>query len=120
MRLYLDDDVVSVLLTQALKKARHDTLLPKDCGMVGKADALHLAYAIGEDRVLISRNYKDFEYLHVLVMACGGHHPGILLVRRDNDPRRNLGPADIVRALAKLQASGAAIADHCQPLNPWK
>lgn len=120
MRLYLDDDVAFPHLLQALKKAGHDVQVPEDVGMVGEADSLHLAHAIKQYRVVLSRNYTDFENLHALVMACGGHHPGILLIRRDDDPRRNLRPQHVVRALAKLQKAGAAVADRCQPLNPWK
>src|SRR5262249_8435629 len=69
MRLYLDDDLASAQLVQILTKAGHDVRIPKDEGMEGKADALHFAHAIGHHRVLLSRNYTDFENLHVVVMA---------------------------------------------------
>jgi hypothetical protein len=36
------------------------------------------------------RDHEDFADLHDLVMAVGGHHPGILVMRFDNDPRHNL------------------------------
>src|SRR5262245_4202559 len=120
MRLYLDDDLASAQLVQILTKAGHDVRIPKDEGMEGKADALHFAHAIGHHRVVLSRNYTDFENLHLVVMAAQGHHPGILLVRRDNNPRRNLRPRDIARALSKIVAAGVPIADRCQPLNPSK
>jgi hypothetical protein len=28
---------------------------------------------------------KDFSFLHELVLACGGHHHGVWIVRKDND-----------------------------------
>ncbi len=75
MKLYLDDDLAFPQLYQVLKKAGHDVKVPKDEGMAGKPDPLHLAHAIKKDRRLLSRNYSDFENLHILVLASGGH-PG--------------------------------------------
>jgi hypothetical protein len=34
----------------------------------------------------MTRDHEDFADLHDLVLAVGGHHPGILVVRFDNDP----------------------------------
>jgi hypothetical protein len=45
---------------------------------------------------LLTHNYKDFNNLHELVTDAGGHHPGVLVVRRDNDPRKDLSPKGIV------------------------
>jgi hypothetical protein len=67
MRLYLDDDCVGRLLLQLLRKAGHDVQLPADVGLAGKKDPYHLRQAIREKRVLLSRNYGDFEALHELL-----------------------------------------------------
>jgi predicted nuclease of predicted toxin-antitoxin system len=120
MRLYLDDDIASPLLARLLRQAGHDVQLPLDAGMSGKADAVHLTHAVRDDRVLISGNYKDFEVLHDLVIVVQGHHPGILVVRRDNDPKRDLKNPDIVRAIGKLIAAGVPIADEYIILNQWR
>ena len=88
--------------------------------MSGRPDPEHLTYAIRTGRVVLTRNYGDFERLHLLIMAAQGHHPGILLVRRDNDPRRNMKPHDIVRALRNLEASGQTMPDSCLTLNHWR
>jgi hypothetical protein len=76
--------------------------------------------AVRAGRVLLTRNYRDFDDLHDLAMALQGHHPGILVVRMDNDPRRDLKPRGIVRAIGKLLASGAAVADNNHVLNHWR
>ncbi len=34
--------------------------------------------------------HEDFQDLHDLLMAAGGHHPGMLVVRFDSDPRNNM------------------------------
>ncbi len=120
MRLYLDDDLASPLLAKLLRAAGHDVQLPADVAMAGKDDAVHLAHAVRQQRVFLSRNYSDFQNLHDLVVAVQGHHPGILVVRRDNDPRRNLTRADIIRAIAKLVAAGSPIADQYIILNHWR
>jgi hypothetical protein len=85
--------------------------------LAGDDDPVHLTHAVLQDRVLLSYNYRDFEQLHDLVVAVQGHHPGILVVRKDNDPKRDLTMHGIVRALAKLIASGAPIADEYHILN---
>jgi hypothetical protein len=68
----------------------------------------------------LTRNYRDFEYLHLLVRFVGGHHPGIMVVRRNNDPSRNLSPREVVRAIGKLESAGVPIADEYHVLNQWK
>jgi predicted nuclease of predicted toxin-antitoxin system len=120
MRLYLDDDLAGPLLARLLQGAGHDVILPADIGLSGADDSVHFARAIEESRVVLTRNYRDFENLHNLVMKSGGRHPGVLLVRRDNDPSRNLSPRDIVRALRKLEAAGLPVPDHCHVLNHWR
>jgi hypothetical protein len=120
MMLYLDDDIASVLLTQILRQAGHDVRIPAEAGLAGHRDADHLRFCIREGRTCISRNYADFEALHLLIQDSGGHHPGILIVRRDNSPRRNLKPRDIVKAIANMLSAGAVVADQYLPLNSWK
>lgn len=120
MRLYLDDDSASLLLTRLLRRAGHDVQLPADVGLSGEDDSVHLAHAARQDRILLSHNYHDFENLHDLVAAVGGRHPSILVVRKDNDPRRDLQAPGIVRAITKLLSSGVAIANEYIILNHWR
>jgi hypothetical protein len=117
MRLYPDDDSVAALLVTLLRRAGHDVQVPADAGMAGREDPAHLTHAIREGRVLLSHNHRDFKLLHDLVMTAGGHHPGILVVRKDNDPKRDLKAPGIVRALTRLLASGLPIADSYHILN---
>jgi hypothetical protein len=69
--------------------------------------------------VLLTHNHDDFELLHELVRLVGGHHPGILAVRRDNDPR-DLKPPGIVRAIRNLTRAGIPIDDYLHVLNHWR
>jgi hypothetical protein len=120
MRLYLDDDTASALLTRLLRQADHDVEIPGDVGLTGSVDAVHLTHAIREDRVLLSGNHDDFEVLHDLLMQAGGHHPGIAIIRRDNDPHRDLTPRGIVTALRNLIDAGVPLRDGFHILNQWR
>ena len=86
MRLYLDEDLAAALLIRLLQQAGHGVQIPADVGLAGHTDPEQLTHAITQDRVLLTRNYRDFELLHLLVLQAHGHHVGILVVRRDDDP----------------------------------
>lgn len=118
MRLYLDDDTISFALVQSLKAANHDTVLPKDAGLSGASDPEHLTYAIQQGVVLLTKNYKDYEVLHKLVNAAGGHHPGILLIREDNNRKRDLKPHQVAQAVTKIEAE--VTTDQCLIVNHWR
>jgi predicted nuclease of predicted toxin-antitoxin system len=120
MNLYLDDDTADPLLARLLRRAGHDVQMPADVGMAGRPDPVHLAHAVRQGRVLLTKNYSDFSDLHDLVMVTQGHHPGIFVVRQDNDPHRDLKLPGIVRAIANLIASGIPIADEYHVLNHWR
>ena len=120
MKCYLDDDTASAKLAQLLAHSGHDVQVPADVGTVGKKDAIHLTHAIRVDRVLLSKNYKDFENLHNLVLQARGHHPGILVVRQDNDPTRDMTSKGIVSAIGKLLAAGIPLTDEYVVLNHWR
>lgn len=120
MRLYLDDDSANALLVQLLQREGHDVQIPADAGMVGESDPSHLTHAIAEDRAILSGNFDDFEDLHELIMRARGHHPSILMVRKDNDPTRDLKPSGIVHAIRNLQNAGVPIIDEFHILNHWR
>jgi hypothetical protein len=120
MKLYVDDDQAADLFERLLKKANHDVVLPFQYALAGADDSVHLLRAILEDRALISGNHDDYLNLHNLVVHSGGHHPGILIIRRDNDPRRDMSARAIVRALAKFFSAGIDVRDQFVILNQWR
>jgi predicted nuclease of predicted toxin-antitoxin system len=119
-KLYLDDDSVNPLLVTLLRKTGHDVQVPEDRGLRGSPDAVHLRYAIQAGRLILTHNYRDFELLHELIMEALGHHPGILVVRRDNDRKRDLSPSGIVGALQNLLGKDIQIHDQVHVLNQWR
>jgi hypothetical protein len=48
------------------------------------------------------------------------HHPGVLIVRRDNDPTRDMQPPMIVRAIRNLIAARMPFVDQFHILNHWR
>jgi hypothetical protein len=121
MRLYIDDDSVDANLIRLLRRDGHDVQVPVDVGLAGSSDQAHLAHAIRNKRAILTRNSDDFEDLHDLVVfAAHGHHEGILVVLFDNNPRNNMSPGDIVRAVRNLENAGIAIADEYHELNHWQ
>jgi hypothetical protein len=120
MRIYLDDDISAPRLVTVLRGAGHDVQIPVDVNLVGDRDPVHFRHAIREGRVLMSRNYWDFELLHHLVKEARGFHPGILIVRRDDAQKRNLTEHDIARAIRNLTSAGIPVADEYIVLNPWQ
>ena len=120
MNLYIDDDSVKTALVSRLKKSGHRVNLPADASLSGAADSRHLLHAVREDLVFLTRNYEDFHDLHRLVQATHGTYPGILAIRFENDPTRDMKDHEIVRAIGNLERSGAPVANEFHVLNHWR
>ena len=120
MKFYLDDDSAAMLLARLLQQAGHDIQVPADVGLSGEDDAVHLTHAVKHDRILLTGNHRDFLNLHNLVMQVSGHHPGIFVVRQENDPTRDMTPKGIVAAVRKLEAAGVPIHNEFTVLNQWR
>lgn len=58
--------------------------------------------------------------MHLLLAESKGRHLGILVVRRENDPTRDLTAKGIVAAIRKLEASGVPIENESIVLNQWR
>ena len=95
MNLYLDDDSAKASLAALLRKAGHQVVIPADAAIAGVSDPRHLIHAIQHGFVLVTRNHDDFEDLHVLPQVSGGRHSGLLVIRFDNDPTRDMKDRDI-------------------------
>jgi predicted nucleic acid-binding protein len=71
MNIYLDDDSARSLLVRLLLRDGHQVSIPFQAGIVGAEDPVHFHHAIKNGRVLLTRNYRDFNQLHELVLAAG-------------------------------------------------
>ena len=120
MRLYLDENASDRLLAALLRRAGHDVLLSPDVPMTGASDPVQFAFAIRDDRAILTYDYEDFHDLHELILAAGGEHKGVIVIRREGDPARDMKPAQIVAALARLEQSGMDITNEYIVLNHWR
>lgn len=106
MKLLIDENMSSRRLFGQLLAVGHDVVMVGDIGLLSATDPRVLTWAIAQDRPILTRDYEDFTDLHDLVLGSGGHHPGLLVVRFDNDPRHNLTDRGILTALGNLESSG--------------
>jgi predicted nuclease of predicted toxin-antitoxin system len=60
--LYLDEDV-NVLVTNLLQAKGFDVITVRDAGKLRATDAEQLAYAVSQERTLVTHNRTDFEAL---------------------------------------------------------
>jgi predicted nuclease of predicted toxin-antitoxin system len=120
MNIYLDDNRTDRSLAGLLRKVGHRVVIPGDVGLSGRSDACHLEHAIRNRLVMLTADRRDFKDLHELVLTSGGSHPGILVVRFDNDPKRDMKSKHIVAAIGKLERSGVAIVNQTVVLNQWR
>jgi predicted nuclease of predicted toxin-antitoxin system len=120
MKLLIDENMSSRRLAARLQAAGHDVVLADDVGLLSAPDPRVLTWAVGQDRPVLTQDHEDFTDLHDLIMACGGHHPGLLVVRFDADPRNNLTERGIATAMKSLESSGVPIPDQIHVLNHWR
>ncbi len=120
MMLYLDDDSVARHLVGALRKAGHSVVLPRDAVLASAIDSRHMRHAVRNRLVLLTRNYAHFTALHELVLACGGRHSGILLIRFDNNPKTDMKVKDVLTAIRNLDRTGISLTNQILALNQWQ
>jgi hypothetical protein len=120
MKLYLDDDSVDGRLVAELRKLQHEVVVPVDVKLNGAKDARHMIHALRERLVLLTSNYYDFDLLHQVIIASGGHHAGILLIRKDNDRARDMKVPMIISCVGRLERAGVPIADQVHVLGHWR
>jgi predicted nuclease of predicted toxin-antitoxin system len=120
MNLYLDDDTAERRLVTLLSNAGHVVVVPASVQLSGASDARHFIYAMQHALVLVTRNHDDFLDLHEVIRTGHGTHPGILIIRFDNDPMRDMTPRHIVTAIARLVSAGVPLENQVYILNHWR
>ncbi|MCH2248100.1 MAG: DUF5615 family PIN-like protein [Crocosphaera sp.] len=115
LRLLLDEDTQAKVLVILLQKAGHSVKTINELNFMGKVDPLVLDYAKQENRVLLTRNCKDFENLHLE----NPNHPGILAIYSDSNPSNDLSYKGIVKAISNLEAANIFLVNQFIALNHW-
>jgi len=78
IRLYFDEDMSSIVAAR-LRKIGWDILTTHQVGNSGIEDHDQLRFATQERRILVTRNYADFQALHEHFLNEGQTHTGIIV-----------------------------------------
>lgn len=120
MRLLLDENMNDRRLAARVRAHGHDPILSGDVGLLSAPDPRVSLWAISQALPVLTRDTSDFRDLHELIMVAAGHHPGLLLIYFDDDPRHNMSDRAIACAISRLESSGVPIQDRIHPLNQWR
>ncbi len=120
MRIYLDDNTTDPRLMIELRKRGHIVVEPSDASLDGASDARHFVYSIEKGLVILTRDADDFRNLHLIVIASHGEHPGIFVVRFDNDPSKDMRPGGLAAAVDRIEASRLPLSNQLFVLNHWR
>ncbi len=76
---YLDTDI-AVALAEQLRHNGFDAISARELGQHEWSDAEHLAYAVSQERAIVTRNRDDFLRLYDEYWQAGKTHYGVIIV----------------------------------------
>ncbi|MGH7960840.1 MAG: DUF5615 family PIN-like protein [Candidatus Binatia bacterium] len=85
--LFLDEDV-RVLLAEILRQRGYEAIHVSEVNREGKSDPEQLAYAVSQERAILTHNIRDYLLLDRTYQARGKEHYGIIV--SDQVPLREL------------------------------
>lgn len=94
IELYLDEDV-HILIADLLKGRGFSATTARDAGQLQKTDEEQLAYAVSQQKTLLTHNRHDFEALGREYASADKTHYGIILAVR-------YPPYEVVRRLMRF------------------
>ena len=113
--LLIDEDSLCKVLVKMHTVAGHDVITVNEVGLSGQPDSVVLNYARQNNRILLTRNCRDFEALH----QENPHHPGVLAIYENRDYSKNLSRREIVKAIVNLETANILLANQFISLNQW-
>lgn len=81
IRLYLDEDV-DVLLANLVQARGFDAATTHQSGQRGKSDSEQLAFAVTQNRTMLTHNRADFEHIAQEYFEGQQSYPGIIIAVR--------------------------------------
>ena len=114
--LYLDEDVQSEALIQALRARGLSVLTTTEAKMSNHTDEDQLLFASAQSRVLATCNIGDFARLHNDWRAAGREHAGIILIHQ-----QKWGPGELARRIIRLLAAvhGQDMRNRIEFIGSW-
>jgi len=81
LKLFLDEDIHNGL-SHALRQRGFDVVHAQDLERKGKSDSQQLAFAVQEERCLVTFNVRDFVLLHNQYAGQNKEHWGIIVSKQ--------------------------------------
>jgi hypothetical protein len=81
LKLFLDEDIHTGL-SHALRQRGFDVVHAQDLKRKGKSDSEQMAFAVQEERCLVTFNVRDFVTLHNQYAERNQEHGGIIVSRQ--------------------------------------
>ena len=103
IRLYMDEDMMSHSLVNALRSRGIDVTTVLEEKREGFSDEAQLRWAIREGRIICTANIADFVQLHIQFVETNEDHSGIILITQQ---QYSIG--EYLRGLMKLISSKSA------------
>ena len=131
LKLLIDEDSQALPLVKTLRKANHDVVTVNEANLMGQPDNVVLEYATQNDRIVLTRNCRDFEgegcavarripnHLVEALHEANPNHPGIFAVYQEANPLKKMSRQDIVKAIANLEAAKIPLQNQFISLNHW-
>jgi hypothetical protein len=116
LRLLIDEDTQAKRLVEVLRVEGHDVVTVTEAGLESQDDAILLEFALRENRILVTRNCDEFRDRHDADPA----HAGIFAIYEGRVGFKKMSHAEIVQAVANLDASGLDFAGQFVAVNAWK
>ena len=113
IKIYLDDNLDSYLLKGILRSNKFEVISPKEIGMSGKSDDNHLRCATAKGAVVLTQD-QQFPTPNPHIQ-----HKGILIVYGSFNPKKDMTPIKIVRALKNIERQNLNLDNQISPLNSF-
>ena len=113
IRLYTDEDVYSQVAPQ-LRRRAYDVLSTPEAGNREVSDRTQLAFAVSQQRTILTFNRGDFARLHYEYLAAGLQHYGVIV-----SPQMGIG--SVVRCCLNLLGTRSAeeMINRLEYLSDW-
>lgn len=103
MKLLLDE-MYPPALAASLRAAGIDSVTIIELGMAGTSDPEVFAYAVADQRAVLTENVADFVAIAAQHSTTGAHHAGLLIALSNRFSRRPAGYGRLVAAIKAHQS----------------
>ena len=115
LQLLIDEDSQDKRLVKLLRDVGHNVVTVNELELMGQPDSVIFASARNSNRLILTFNCDDFQFLH----EGNPNHPGILVIYHNADLSKNMSFKAIVKAIANLEASMISLTKQFISLNQW-